>query len=166
MLTHCLNSDVSDAGSVCLWGSVSTPLKMNGYLQADWLRAGGSVVKKSAWWVGKIPWRRKWQSTLAFLAGECRGQRRLAGYSPGGCKELDLTERLSMHFRGQSEAVQINGWPNPWKRDFSVLGRKHGRKEGLVPWILDSFFFFFSPLQQLRSLYFYLKCRVKLCMAL
>ena len=36
-----------------------------------------------------------------------------AGYSPGDCKESDMTERLSMHFRGQSEAVQINGWPNP-----------------------------------------------------
>ena len=92
MLTHCLNSDVSDAGSVCLWGSVSTPLKMNGYLQADWLRAGGSVVKKSAWWVGKIPWRRKWQSTLAFLAGESHGQRSLQGYSPWGSKTSDTTE--------------------------------------------------------------------------
>ena len=26
-------------------------------------------------WVRKIPWRRKWQSTLAFLPGESHGQR-------------------------------------------------------------------------------------------
>ena len=32
--------------------------------------------------VGKIPWRRKWQSTLVFLPGKSRGQRSLAGYSP------------------------------------------------------------------------------------
>ena len=33
-------------------------------------------------WVGKIPWRRARQSTLAFLPGESRGQRSLVGYSP------------------------------------------------------------------------------------
>ena len=32
-------------------------------------------------WVGKILWRRKWQSTLVFLPGEFHGQRSLAGYS-------------------------------------------------------------------------------------
>ena len=26
-------------------------------------------------WVGKIPWRRAWQSTPAFLLGESHGQR-------------------------------------------------------------------------------------------
>ena len=46
-------------------------------------------------WVGKIPWRREWQSILVFLAGECCGWRSLAGNSPGGCKESDMTERLS-----------------------------------------------------------------------
>ena len=38
-------------------------------------------------WVGKIPWRREWQSTPVFLPGEFHGQRSLAGYSPWGCKE-------------------------------------------------------------------------------
>ena len=33
-------------------------------------------------WVGKIPWRRKWLPTPAFLPGEFHGQRSLAGYSP------------------------------------------------------------------------------------
>ena len=37
-------------------------------------------------WIGKIPWRRKWQPTPVFLAGESHGQRSLAGYSPWGCK--------------------------------------------------------------------------------
>ena len=33
-------------------------------------------------WVGKIPWRRKWQSTPVFLPGKLHGQRSLDGYSP------------------------------------------------------------------------------------
>ena len=46
-------------------------------------------------WVGKIPWRKKWQPTLVLLPGKSSGQRRLAGYSPQGCKESDTTEQLS-----------------------------------------------------------------------
>ena len=46
-------------------------------------------------WVGKIPWRRKWQPTLVFLPGEFHGQRRLASYSPWGHKESDMTEQLT-----------------------------------------------------------------------
>ena len=43
-------------------------------------------------WVGKIPWRRAWQPAPVFLPGESHVQRSLAGYSPWGCKELDMTE--------------------------------------------------------------------------
>ena len=46
-------------------------------------------------WVGKIPWRRKWQPTPVFLPGKSHGQRSLAGYSPCGCKKLDPNEWLS-----------------------------------------------------------------------
>ena len=35
-------------------------------------------------WVRKIPWRRKWQPTAAFLPGKSHGQRSLAGCSPHG----------------------------------------------------------------------------------
>ena len=46
-------------------------------------------------WVGKIPWKRKWQPTPVFLAGEARGWRSLAGYSPvHGVAERDTTEQL------------------------------------------------------------------------
>ena len=48
-------------------------------------------------WVWKIPWRRKWHSTLVFLPVKSHGQRNLVGYSPCGCKELDMTDWLSMH---------------------------------------------------------------------
>ena len=37
-------------------------------------------------WVGKIPWRRKWQPTPVFLPGESHGQKNLADYSPWGHK--------------------------------------------------------------------------------
>ena len=44
-------------------------------------------------WVGKIPWRKAWQPTPVFFPGKFHGQRGLVGYSPWGCKELDMTER-------------------------------------------------------------------------
>ena len=49
-------------------------------------------------WVRTLPWRRAWQPTPAFWPGESHGQKSLAGYSPWGCRELDTTERLSLHF--------------------------------------------------------------------
>ena len=45
-------------------------------------------------WVGKNPWKREWQPSPVFLPGEAHGQRSLAGYSPWGCKGLDMTEQL------------------------------------------------------------------------
>ena len=46
-------------------------------------------------WMGKIPWRRAWQLIPVFFPGDSNGQRSLAGYSPWGHKELDMTEQLS-----------------------------------------------------------------------
>ena len=43
-------------------------------------------------WVGKFPWRRAWQPTPVFLPGKSHGQRSLAGYSPWGCTDPDMTE--------------------------------------------------------------------------
>jgi len=62
---------------------------------------GSSEGKESAYNAGDLdsilglgisPWRREWQPTPAFLPGESHGQRSLAGYSPCGCKESDMTE--------------------------------------------------------------------------
>ena len=47
-------------------------------------------------WVGKIPWRMKWQPTLVSLPGKAHGQRSLAGYSPWDHKESDTTELLTV----------------------------------------------------------------------
>ena len=43
-------------------------------------------------WMGKVPWRRKWQATPVFLPGKSRGWRSLVDYSPQGCKGSDTTE--------------------------------------------------------------------------
>ena len=43
-------------------------------------------------WVGKIPWRRKWQPILVFLPRESHGQRSLVGCGAWGCRELITTE--------------------------------------------------------------------------
>ena len=48
-------------------------------------------------WIGKFPWRRKWQPTPVFLPRKLHGQRSLAGYSPWGCKESDTTEHSCTH---------------------------------------------------------------------
>ena len=47
--------------------------------------------------VQNIPWWRQRQPTPVFLSGEFHGQWNLVGYSPWGCKESDITERLSRH---------------------------------------------------------------------
>ena len=67
---------------------------------------GGSDGKESAYnagdlpgfspWVRKIPWSREWQPTPVLLPGESHGQRSTVGYSPWGCKELDMTEQLTL----------------------------------------------------------------------
>ena len=56
-------------------------------------------------WVGKIPWRKKWQPTPVFLPGKAHG-RSLEGYHPWDCKESDTTERL--HF--QRETITSEKW--------------------------------------------------------
>ena len=66
-------------------------------------------------WVGKIPWRRKWQSTPVLLPGKSHGWRSLAGYCPWGLKELDTTEQLHFHFQctitrvRQTLVLPVNG---------------------------------------------------------
>ena len=70
-------------------------------------------------WVGKIPWRRKWQPTPVFLPGKSHGLRSLVGCSPWGCKESDTTERLPFHFllscigEGNGNPLQCSCLENP-----------------------------------------------------
>ena len=77
---------------------------------------GGSDGKASACnggragfnpWIGKVPWRRKWQPTLVLLPGKSHGRRSLVGYSPWGCKESDTNKQL--HFLNYDGGNEDNG---------------------------------------------------------
>ena len=49
------------------------------------------------WLLRLYSWRRKCHRvTPVFLPGESNGQRSLAGHSPWGCKELDVTEHNTL----------------------------------------------------------------------
>ena len=50
-------------------------------------------------WIGKMPWKKKWQPTPVLLPGKFHGERNLVGYSPWGYKESDMTE----HSTGKSD---------------------------------------------------------------
>ena len=64
---------------------------------------GGSVAKNLPDSAGDVEmlvgslgreetWRRPWQPTPVILPGESHGWRSLAGFSPGGHKQLGMTE--------------------------------------------------------------------------
>ena len=52
--------------------------------------------------VGSISWGREWLSSPGSFLGGSHGQRSLASYSPWGCKESDMTERLTEGSTGAS----------------------------------------------------------------
>ena len=72
-------------------------------------------------WIGKIPWRRKWQPTSVFLPGESQGQRSLVGYSPWVHKELDTTERLNW-------TEHHIHWTKNTNANFHIQSKIHGLK--------------------------------------
>ena len=61
---------------------VSQTVKNPLAVQESWVRSLGQ----------EDPWRSEWLPTSIFLPGEFHELRSLAGYSPWGCKELDLTK--------------------------------------------------------------------------
>ena len=70
-------------------------------------------------WVGKTPWRRKWQPTPVLLPGKSHGWRSLVACSPWGREESDTTERLPFHFslscigEGNGNPLQCSCLENP-----------------------------------------------------
>ena len=52
-------------------------------------------------------WRRKWLPTPLFLPGKSQRQRRLAGYRPWVCKELDTTE-VTKQQQQQGQRYTVN----------------------------------------------------------
>ena len=87
MLGECKRAGCScGKGSFLLIGSSETrlPIGSGGKESACQTGDPGSIPG-----LGRIPWRREWLPTPAFLPGEFHGQRSLAGYSPWGFKESD-----------------------------------------------------------------------------
>ena len=87
-------------------------------------------------WVGKIPWRKKWQLTPVFiLAWGIPRTEELVGYRSRGCKELDITEGLctqTCNLEGQKKLWDLlQGFPS----DMSVpeTSRKHPKRENITP---------------------------------
>ena len=88
-----------------------------------WDFPGGTVGKESPcqyrrhkrcgfnYWVRKIPWRKKWQPTPAFLPGKFHGQGSLVGYSPWGRKDSDMTsEWTHTHTRAMRAIADPTKW--------------------------------------------------------
>ena len=59
-------------------------------------------------WVGKIPWRRKWQPTPVLLPGKSHGQRSLLGYSPWGSQRVGHDWLTSLHCMSYLHLLDIN----------------------------------------------------------
>ena len=88
-----------------MWCPVCPPLVSAIYLQSI-SSFSGSADKESACkegrpgfdpWVGKIPWRREGLPTPVFWPGEFHGP-----YSSWGCKESDMTERLTFNIKSKT----------------------------------------------------------------
>ena len=113
--------------------SQEDPLENVSPLKSSWASLVAQTVKnppamRETWvpsWVGKIPWRRKWQATPIFLPGESYGQRSLAGNSPWGCKESRVTKHspfqvdcllkfLGMSRSGMCMCVSCSVVSNSW----------------------------------------------------
>ena len=66
------------------------------------------------------PLEREWLPTPVFFPGEYQGQS-LAGYSPWGCKVLDVTEQLAHKGREKMAGKDV------WKVDRYGQGIRGGR---------------------------------------
>ena len=69
-------------------------------------------------WVGKIPWRRKWQPTPVLLPGKSHGWRSLVGYNPWGSLGAQLVKTLPVMWETW---VQSLGWEDPVEKGKSLL---------------------------------------------
>ena len=65
-------------------------------------------------WVGKIPWRRKWQPTPVLLPGQSHGRRSLVGYHPRVAKSQTRLSDFTFTFTLSNVSSHCNslfpGW--------------------------------------------------------
>ena len=88
----CMNIQISNSSftSICLLLYVYIPL----YLKSRYKKC----IKNLNDEYDTFFWRRKWQPTPVCLPGKSHGWSSLAGYSPWGLKESEMTELLHFHF--------------------------------------------------------------------
>ena len=73
--------------AIYLWASLAAQMVKNlPAMQETWVPSLGQ----------EDPLKKGMASAPVFLPGEFHGQRSLVGYSPGGRKKLDVTERLTL----------------------------------------------------------------------
>ena len=74
--------------------------------------------------VGKIPWRRKWQSNAVFLPGESHGQKSLAGCKGrhGVAKSLTRLKHLRL-------LACLKEYISRWMEERCVRDRKKGKRQ-------------------------------------
>ena len=111
---YCLSLTLSLAVTVCMppCGLVSVHMCMRFPLWHRWWRICLQCRRPGFGpCVRKIPWRKKQQPNSVFLPGKSHGQGSLAGYSPWGCKELDMTENYARMF---IHVVCVCSWTQEW----------------------------------------------------
>ena len=84
-----------------------------------------SILRLSAFFRSNshIHRRRQRHPTPVLLLAKSHGQRSLEGCSSGGCKELDTTERLSVHARSHA-CINIQVQVYVWIYVFNSLGQQ------------------------------------------
>ena len=86
-----------------------------------WLRGKESVSQRRSHrrfsfnpWVGKIPWRKKWQCTPVFVSEKSHGQRSLAVH--GVTKELNMTEHTHIRrTKNKPKKNEIDEFPTAFR---------------------------------------------------
>ena len=96
-------------------------------------------------------WRRQCHPTQVLLPGKSHGWRSLVGYSPWGCEESDITERLHFHFslscigEGNGNPLRCSCLENPrdggawWAAVYGVA-----QSRAWLMWLSSSSRFFMS----------------------
>ena len=72
-------------------------------------------------WVGKIPFKKKWQPTPVFLPCNSHGQKNPVGYSPWDCKESDTTGLLTLSLVILSSWVLLSNLPQYMFQTFKMI---------------------------------------------
>ena len=82
-----------------VWSSHLLTFELSPWFSGWWLSGKESAcqcpISRFCPWVGKIPWRRKWQPTPISFSGKSHGQRSLVGYSPWGHKKLNMINNMN-----------------------------------------------------------------------